>query len=339
MHLFAKVFVKKADKDLRARRPACRDIPFKGATMSYTVRNISLAAASIAAVASLIFNAGPALAAPQGQGYVPPTLPGPQRRAELRQRGRKPDSTLVGRVKAVNGSDIVLDRPALKQQTTGQLIVQTNASTVFYTTAAGGTLADIKAGDRVAILTAAPAAGAPAAGAERNVIAQAVSVLPAPERVLMRGEVSNPGASGFTLNVQRAQRTSTITVSATTKIVIAGKTGATMADIKAGDKVVAHGQLAGAGVINADLIVVRPASRDNVAGGVLASVSGKTLVIFTRDGRQLKVDAASALVYKHGATAASLADLHVGRPVGVLGVKNADGTMTAQLIGQPNLIP
>ncbi len=309
--------------------------------MSYSVRNISLAAASLAAVASLFFTAGPALAAPQGQGYVPPTLPGPQRRADLRQRGRKLDSTVVGRVKAINGSDIVLDRPAFKKQATNELIVQTNASTVFYTTVAGGKLADIKAGDRVAVLVAAPVVGAPAAsaGAERTVIAQAVSVMPVPERALMRGEVSNPSASGFTLTASRADRTGTITVGATTKIVIAGKPGASSADIKAGDKVVVHGQPAGTGVINADLIVVRPASRDNIAGGVLASVSGKSLVIFTRDGRQLKVDAASALVYEHGNAAASLADLRVGRPVGVLGVKNADGTMTAQLIGQMNLIP
>lgn len=266
-------------------------------------------------------------------------MPGPQRRAELRQRGRKLDSTLVGRVKAINGSDLVLDRPALKKQTSDELIVQTNASTVFYTAAAGGKLADIKAGDRIAVLVAAPGAGAPAPGVERSVIAQAVSVLPAPERALMRGEVSNPSATGFALTAPRANRTSTITVGAATKVVIAGKTGATAADIKAGDKVVVHGQPAGNGVINADLIVVRPASRDNVAGGVLASVSGTTLVVFTRDGRQLKVDAASALVYEHGDAAASLADLRVGRPIGVLGVRNADGAMTAQLIGQMNLIP
>ncbi len=307
--------------------------------MSYTVRNISLATASIAAVTSLILTPGPALAAPQGQGYVPPSLPGPQRRPELRQRGGKIDSTLIGRVKAVNGSDLVLDRPALRKQATGELIVQTNASTVFYTASAAGTLADIKVGDRVAILTAAPVAGSPATGAERTVVAQAVSVMPAPEVALIRGEVSNPGASGFTLTAKHGDRTATISVGATTKIVIAGKTGATMADIKAGDKVVAHGQASGAGVINVDLIVVRPASRDNVAGGLLASVSGKTLVVFTRDGRQLKIDAASALVYEHGNAAASLADLRVGRPIGVLGVKNADGTMTAQLIGQMNLIP
>lgn len=288
-----------------------------------------------AAIAAFIVSASPVAAAAPAQGGGPPPPPGGPGQGQrgpvaqrLIDRKNGPRNHLNGMVKAVNGNALVLQAPR------GEITVQTNSATAFYAPGvASATLGNIKAGDRVAILMAEQSE---ADRQSRTLTAKAVSVLPLPEKAIVAGEVSDISASGFKLTGPR-KNSGSVTVTAATIIVVTGKRSATLADIQNGDKVAVQGQPTDNQNIAAALIVARPDSRDNVAGGVLASINGSSLLIFTGKGEQLTVDASQALVFERGSTGAKLSDLRVGGPVVVLGIRNSDGSMTAQLIGQGNL--
>lgn len=297
--------------------------------------NKSVSIAIGATIAAFIVAVSPAAAAAPTQGGNPPPPPGGPgqgQRGPIAQRliDRKngPRNMLNGMVKAVNGNALVLQAPR------GDINVQINSATTFYVPGvASAALSNIKAGDRVAVLMAEQSE---ADRQSRTLTAKAVSVLPLPDKAIVGGEVSEISASGFKLSGPR-KNSGTVTVTSATKIIVAGKSGATLADIQNGDKVAVQGEPTGNQNLTAVLIVARPDSRDNVAGGVLASINGNALVIFTGKGEQLTVDASQALIFERGAVDGKLSDLRVGGSVAVLGIRNSDGSMTAQLIGQGNL--
>lgn len=274
---------------------------------------------SIAAIAtSVLIAGGVANAAPNAALQSQTTNPG----KELRQAKR--GNILVGKVQSVDGSIITLGKDGTS--------VTTNASTTFYVPGISNpTIANVKTGDRVSVLLA------PKTDASNKAqrIALAVSVLPKPEAVIVGGEVSGVTATSFTLTGRKGN-TGTVNTSSA-KIIVPGKNSANISDIQNGDRVLVQGAPAGDKAVSANLIVVVPDNRDNIFGGVIASITGNTLVVFTRDGQQLKVDAASAVIFERGNADAAMSDLKIGRPVGIIGSKNADGSVTAQLVGQINL--
>jgi Domain of unknown function (DUF5666) len=288
-----------------------------------------------AAIAAFIVSVSPVAAAAPAQGGNPPPPPGGPSQAQrgpvaqrLIDRKNGPRNLVNGMVKAVNGNALVLQAPR------GEITVQTTNATSFYAPGvASAALGNVKAGDRVAVLIAGQSE---ADRQSRTLTAKAVSVLPLREKAIVAGDVSDISASGFKLTGPR-KNSGSVTVTAATKIVVAGKSGATLADIQNGDKVAVQGEPTGNQNITAALIVARPDSPDAVAGGVLASINGSSLVIFSGNGEQLTVDASQALVFERGSAGGKLSDLRIGGPVAVLGIRNSDGTMTAQLIGQGNL--
>ncbi len=276
---------------------------------------------SIAAIAtSVLIAGGVANAAPNDRTSIPGNEPrqGTTARPRTRQHPRR-QSAKRGRQHHHAGQ-------RWRQSVT------TNASTTFYVPGVSSpTIANIKTGDRVSVLLA------PKTDASNKAqrIALAVSVLPKPEAVIVGGEVSGVTATSFTLTGRKGN-TGTVNTSSA-KIIVPGKNSANISDIQNGDRVLVQGAPAGDKAVTANLIVVVPDNRDNIFGGVIASITGNTLVVFTRDGQQLKVDAASAVIFERGNADAAMSDLKIGRPVGVIGSKNADGSVTAQLVGQINL--
>jgi hypothetical protein len=129
---------------------------------------------------------------------------------------------------------------------------------------------------------------------------------------------------------------------ANVKIMVPSKASAALSDLQNGDRVAVQGKPSSdpsnsSGSIDATLILAISNNHDNVFGGIIASINGSKLVLFTRDGQQLTVDATSTVIFERGVTNASLADLKVGRAVGVIGTKNSDGSVMAQLVGQITL--
>lgn len=282
-----------------------------------------------ATAAVLLLASGVAMAAPSqtatGQAPTPGQTEQAQKRRPIAQRG----PIVTGRVQSVDGSAIVLLGRKRSENAPG-VSITTNSSTTFYAPGvSNATISNVTAGDRVAILIDTDASS------ENVRVASAVSVLPQSETALVAGEVSDITASGFTLTGRRAISGTVNAGSA--KVIVPGKTSATLSDVQNGDRVAVQGAPTGDQSLNATLIVVIPENRDNVFGGVIASVNGNTLVLFTPSGEQLTVDATNAVLFQRGDTAPTLADLKVGRAIGVIGVKNSDGSVSAQLIGKAGL--
>ncbi len=292
-------------------------------------KKLSISIAAIAASLLMLIAGGVANATSNDALQSQAPNPGKEQRQERREA--KLGNILVGKVQNMDGSTITLGKAVGKNGNDGASVT-TNASTTFYVPGVSSpTIANIKAGDRVSVLLAPKAD----TSSTDQRIALAVSVLPRHEVVIAGGEVSGITSTSFTLT-GRKDNTGTVNAS-DAKIVVPGKSGATIGDVQNGDRVIVQGNPTGDKTVTANLIVVVPDNRDNIFGGIIAAINGNSLVVFTRDGQQLKVDASSAVIFEKGNANATVSDLGVGRPVAVIGIKNADDSVTAQLVGQVNL--
>lgn len=286
--------------------------------------------ATVSAIAALMIAGSTALAAPASQTTPPqqPATSAQTRREERRAARQMQHDLLEGRIQSIAGNSITL-RPKNLRDTAGTVFAVDGSTTYLVPGVSNPTLASLKAGDRVAVLFNSAATN------NTPRIASAVSVPPLPERAVVAGTVSNVSASGFTLTGPRGN-SSTVNA-AGAKVIVPGKTTATLSDVQNGARVAVQGKPAGEASVDATLIVVVPQNRDNVFAGVIAAINGNTITLFTRDGQQLKIDASSAAIFERGENAVTLADLKAGRAVAVIGVKNSDGNVSAQLVGQANL--
>lgn len=286
--------------------------------------------ATVSAIAGVMIVGNTAWAAPASQTTPPqqPATPAQTRREERRAARQAQRDLLEGRIQSIAGNTITL-RPRNLRDTAGAIFAVDGSTTYLVPGLSNATLANVKAGDRVAVLFNSIAVS------NTTRIASAVSVLPLPESAVVAGTVSNISAGSFTLTGARGNSGTVHTADA--KVIIAGNTSATLSDIQNGARVAVQGRPASEGSMDATLIVIVPQNRDNVFAGIIAAINGNTLTLFTREGQQIKVDASNAVIFERGNATATLADLKAGRGVAVIGIKNADGSVTAQLAGQANL--
>ncbi len=289
--------------------------------------------ATAGAIVAMMIAGSPALAAPASQTNPPPeSAPNAQKlhkeRRDARQV-RQHANLIEGRIQSIDGNKLTL-QPKQRKDSAGAVITVNDSTAYYVPGVSNATLSNLKAGDRVAILIDKTASSDAAR------IASAVSVLPLPESAMVAGEVSNAGATGFTLTGPR--NNSSAVNAANAKVIVPGKASAVLSDVQNGARVVVQGKPTGDGSIDAALIVVVPQNRDNVFVGVVAAIDGNTLTLFTRDGQQLKIDASSAVILERGDAAATMSALKAGRAVAVIGIKGADDSVTAQLIGQAGLL-
>lgn len=284
--------------------------------------------ATLSAIAAVMIAGSTALAAPDASATSQSNPPPQQQSAAVpNKRNDKRGPVLEGRIASIISSTITLE-PKNRRDTAGPVISVNERTTYYVPGVSNATIANLKTGDRVAILLDKTTSNTAR-------VASAVSVLPLPESAIVAGSVSNISASGFTLTGPRGNSG---TVSATgAKVIVPGRTTASMSDIQNGARVAVQGKPAGGQSIDATLIVVVPQNRDNMFAGVIAAINGNTLTLFTRAGQQLTVDVSGAVIFERGSAASTIADLKAGRPITVIGIKNADGSVTAQLVGQANL--
>jgi hypothetical protein len=284
--------------------------------------------ATVSAIAGLMIAGSSAWAAPARQTTPQPPAPNAQTRREERRASRQTQRDLLeGRIQSIAGNTITLRSKNLRDSA-GAVFAVDGSTKYLVPGVSNATLANVKAGDRVAVLFSGAPGNTPR-------IASAVSVLPLPASAVVGGTVSNVTATGFTLTGPRGNSGTVNTAGA--KVIVPGKTSAALDYIQNGMRVAVQGEPAGDANIDATLIVVAPQNRDNVFAGVIAAIDGSTLTLFTRDGQQAKVDASSAVIFERGENAATLADLKAGRAVAVIGIKNADGSVTAQFVGQATM--
>jgi len=299
--------------------------------------------ASMSVMAAALLAGGTASAAPnatplqqvnpppqqEGQQEQPPPPPNaPRQQDNKRGPGQRRGPIIEARVQSVSGNAITLD--VKNPRDTAGPVITVNDSTAYYVPGvSNATIANIKSGDHVAILIDKNASS------ESTRIANAVSVLPLPQSALVAGQVSNVSESGFTLTGPRSEEGKVNVAGA--KVIVPGKATAGMNDIQNGARVAVQGKPTGDKAVDATLIVVAPQNRDNVFAGLIAAINGNTITLFTREGEQVKVDASNAVIFERGDSASTMADLKVGRGVAVIGIKNSEGSVTAQLIGQADL--
>ncbi|MCW1969067.1 MAG: DUF5666 domain-containing protein [Anaerolineae bacterium] len=304
------------------------------------MKKIKLAIVTASAASLLI--AGAAYAAPPNQTPAPTTqAPAPGKQGQARggygdmahgngmmQAGPHGQQGLFhGQVSAIDGSNLVFEMPAPppRRGTTGTAAtttvkIATDASTKFIVTGvASPSLANIKVGDRVTVLLQKPI--------DRAALkAASVLVMPLPDEAHTGGSVENASASGFTLKTPRSSVK--VNVSASTKVIVVGKLNGSIADIANGDKVNVVGKPSSNNVIDATQVVKQGADAVHF-GGQIVAINGSVVTLWTPQGDQLSVDVSKAVFVKNR----SAADLKVGQHLAGGGVKNADGSITAQITG------
>ncbi len=274
---------------------------------------------AVIAAMSLSLTAAPAFAATSAQDRKPP-----RQRAEWR-----PGPLLRGRVTAINGVVVTVNTPGRR---TPDVAVTTTAATRYFVAGVSApSLSNVRAGDHIVVLTDRTPSTAGSADAPATITAAAITVLPQPDTAVLRGEVKS--ASGSTLSLTTKRGAAAEIALGNAKIIVAGKPNAGVADLGAGTRVIVLADREGS-ALNARIVVVWPASRDNVLTGVVASVDGKTLIVMSREGVLVTVDAANAAIWLRGKSGATPADLRIGRPIVAVGTPGEGGTFTAQALGQ-----
>lgn len=233
-------------------------------------------------------------------------------------------------------------QPAQPQLAQREVRVQTDANTKFYVPGKPApTLADVKVGDRVAILLVAPSKPAEKADTGTvvapNLLARAVAVIPLPQSVQVMGKTANVTATGFSLNGPNGAELSQISIVPATKFVMAGDPAATISSLKNNDQVQVFGRPTGDKTVEAALIIDQPLTRTANFAGMVASINGNTLILWQLNGQQLTVNAANAIFLKGMDITGTIADVRVGMPIRVIGAKTGD-TVAAQVITNgPNM--
>lgn len=233
-------------------------------------------------------------------------------------------------------------QPAQPQLAQREVRVQTDANTKFYVPGKPApTLADVKVGDRVAILLVAPSKPAEKADTGTvvapNLLARAVAVIPLPQSVQVMGKTANVTATGFSLNGPNGAELSQISIVPATKFVMAGDPAATISSLKNNDQVQVFGRPTGDKTVEAALIIDQPLTRTANFAGMVASISGNTIVLWQLNGQQLTVNAANAIFLKGMDITGTIADVRVGMPIRVIGAKTGDTVVAQVITATPNM--
>lgn len=233
-------------------------------------------------------------------------------------------------------------QPAQPQLAQREVRVQTDANTKFYVPGKPApTLADVKVGDRVAILLVTPSKPAEKADTGTvvapNLLARAVAVIPLPQSVQVMGKTANVTATGFSLNGPNGAELSQISIVPTTKFVMAGDPAATISSLKNNDQVQVFGRPTGDRTVEAALIIDQPLTRTANFAGMVASINGSTLILWQLNGQQLTVNAANAIFLKGMDITGTIADVRVGMPIRVIGAKTGDTVVAQVITATPNM--
>ncbi len=269
----------------------------------------------IAMLLAVVGVAGAAPANPQGGGPF-------ERRIDV----------ILGDVTAINGA--VLSVHSIAR---GDVQVLTNDRTRFHSKDNPNLiLADIKVGDRLGVR-----------GQWQNgqLVARDVLVIPANLRDKVGGKVGSINDMTIVV-IKRDGDTVNVTTNAQTKFHTPGNPNATLADVKAGDALVAIGQLSGDTLTAAQVLFRTPPQRTPgpIALGKIDAIDGSTITLKQAFGEMLTVNTnANTFVVKRGADGPqviTLADLKVGDGVMVIGPRSSDGrSIEARVIvvgkGQP----
>ncbi|MEO6062250.1 MAG: hypothetical protein ABIQ99_09950 [Thermoflexales bacterium] len=230
-------------------------------------------------------------------------------------------------------------QPQLAQR---EVRVQTDASTKFYVPGKPApTLADVKVGDRVAILLVAPSKPAEKADTGNVVaptfLARAVAVIPLPQSVQLMGKAANVTAANFSLTGPNGFELGQVSIVPATKFVMAGDPAATISSLKNNDQVQVIGRPTGDKMVEAALIIDQPLTRTANFAGMVASVNGNTIILWQLNGQQLTVNAANAIFLKGMDITGTIADVRVGMPIRVIGAKTGDTVVAQVITGMPNM--
>ncbi|MBX7215013.1 MAG: hypothetical protein K1X39_13450 [Thermoflexales bacterium] len=203
--------------------------------------------------------------------------------------------------------------------------VTTNVSTTYLIPGkTAATLADLKAGDRVAVLLSAESD-------QNALIAKSVAVMPAPAAVQLGGKVSGVSASGFTLSGPRNAPQQQIKIVAGTRFVSAGDPAATISSLQNDDQVMVIAKPMGEQVFEAQLILSKADKRDAGFSGLVVNVSGSTFTLWQMNGSALTVDASKAIFQQGNDLSGSISDIQVGMMVRVIGARDGD-KVNAQIV-------
>ncbi len=233
-------------------------------------------------------------------------------------------------------------QPVQPQLAQREVRVQTDANTKFYVPGKPApTLADVKAGDRVAILLVAPSKPAEKADAGTvvapNFLAKAVAVIPLPQSVQVMGKAANVTATGFGLTGPKGDEVGQVSIVPATKFVMAGDPAATISSLKNNDQVEVIGRPTGDKTVEAALIIDQPLTRTANFAGMVASINGNTIVMWQLNGQQLTVNAANAIFLKGMDITGTIADVRVGMPIRVIGAKTGDNVVAQVITATPNM--
>jgi 3-dehydroquinate synthase class II len=185
-------------------------------------------------------------------------------------------------------------------------------------------LADLKAGDRVAVQ---------GRWQDGKLQANVVGLIPAELRDKAMGQVQS--ISGSTIVITKSDgSTLNVATTAATKYHAKGMENPSLADIKAGDIVVVVGQLDGDTLTAAQVGFHTPRAKTGpMAAGKIATINGGTLTLEQPFGQSLTVttDANTFVVQRgeDGLVVISVSDLKVGDGVAVLGVRSGEGKSIA----------
>jgi hypothetical protein len=293
----------------------------------------------------------PGMTPPQGEGpKFDRALPGqPNGRNEQKPNGRgdfknQPQQGRKGQPPQAQPNQPRPEQaqPAQPQIAQREVRVQTDANTKFYVPGKPApTLADVKAGDRVAILLVAPSKPAEKADTGKAVapalLAKAVAVIPLPQSVQVMGKAANVAAAGFSLTGPKGAELGQVSIVPATKFVMAGDPAATISSLKNNDQVEVIGRPTGDKTVEAALIIDQPLSRTANFAGMVASVNGNTLILWQLNGQQLTVNAANAIFLKGMDITGTIADVRVGMPIRVIGAKTGDTVVAQVITTMPNM--
>lgn len=242
---------------------------------------------------------------------------------------------IQGQVKSVQPGNLVLDLPRNKPN----LSLTTNNSTTFYIGNTTGSISDIKTNDDViAIINANKK--------EKNLksaVAVAIAVLPRddksvsidndPNIVAVRGEVDNISATSFSITDRRSKKTYSVTVDSQAKVIEPGKASGALTTLKKAGIVTVYGTQKD-NTLAAKIVLENPDNRSDRYTGVLVGINGGKLLIFSTDDEAINVDASNAIIVQRGNPAATLGSLKDGHNLSLFGIKNSDGTVTAQIMDE-----
>lgn len=141
--------------------------------------------------------------------------------------------------------------------------------------------------------------------------------------------------NGNELSIQPRTPARDFTLDAGTRIIVAGKPGATKDNIQPGDQVLVMGGLNQNRAPRAILAVPPSYTIENVAVGRIASVDGPRVVLLTRSGEVQVTLEDAAQLFGDGLRTMTVGDLRVGRAVVVIGTRKSDGTMAGQVVFMP----